>query len=1005
MTATPHVLAEKVKNPLRDDVALQVAGMQHGLNNSWHMSDNVPIGKAFEGELHLLGGATILVAGGDAPAGAMQPRRLALLAILAEAYPHPVSRDRLVGLLWPEQTSTGARRLLTQALYVLRRELGDGVIRASAIDLVFHPPMLRSDLIEFRDALRAGDVASAAALYRGPFLDGLYIKGAPEFERWSDNARHQLLADFRALLDAQAEAAETAGDLVTARRWRERLVSLMPFDSATMLRYVDLLSKAGDPGSALSAVTAYARRMQTELDLPADPAILERASRLQAAGEARSPAAATPAPAPAPAPALAGSGQPAPASVPAQREAPRIETPSRWRRLVGAAVVAATAWMVVRSASAPAATTGRIPPATPAPATPIRHVRIAPWLVHGDSAGVSALLDLVGDALVTGASGANGVVVERAASGDVTSRDRAAPGQVALGATMDLSGNQLRIELDRPGAQSRLIVTGTRDSVLAMADQLTRELVTALYAELGETTRESALRGTHSTRALRSYLDGEMALRRGDFGSAWNAFREATLLDTHFSAAWYRRAIAAEYTQRTQDADSAVVEALANARQLTTRDRDLYVGYASWREGDGQRSEANFRELVSRNRFDRDAWFQLAEVLFHGAGLLGYSMDDATDAWRTVIALDSSNFEAIVHGFRTEARARNAVALRSLRHRLELLGATGAVAGESRVLAAHGIGTDEELAAIGPLVDSLPDYSLFYVHSMLAGMLGDPLRATPYAQRLTAPTRPRTVRAQGHIALAHLAVARGRFSEAWRELDLAAPLDPVPAAWARAYFATLPFAESRAADRIAARRSLDGLRGITGGGLPLSLELAVDVPASTLITAYHRALLMVAEGEAPVPLSCDERSIPRVRSLCPDLQFGVNVAAGLRRKSFASDEAMIDRFVPRVPYQFAGRSTYFSRTRERWLRAEALMRAGQDAAAEKAFASIALGARLDYIYLAPSLVRRGQLLEKLGKQAEAAARYREAAALLRDAEPEMYALRDIARAGAQRTVK
>lgn len=75
------------------------------------------------------------------------------------------------------------------------------------------------------------------------------------------------------------------------------------------------------------------------------------------------------------------------------------------------------------------------------------------------------------------------------------------------------------------------------------------------------------------------------------------------------------------------------------------------------------------------------------------------------------------------------------------------------------------------------------------------------------------------------------------------------------------------------------------------------------------------------------------------------------------------------------------------------------MTSARDALADKAFASIALGARLDYVYLAPSLVRRGQLAERTGRRADALGHYRQAMELLADTEAELRPLRNLAEAG------
>ncbi|HEX4933963.1 MAG TPA: hypothetical protein VFV33_12330, partial [Gemmatimonadaceae bacterium] len=104
-------------------------------------------------ELHLLGGASISGADEQLVSGAAaQPRRIAVLAVLADAWPAPVTRDRLVGLIWPDQDDQGAKRLLTQALYALRRELGD-FTRGAGRDVALDADALRVDLIEFRRAL------------------------------------------------------------------------------------------------------------------------------------------------------------------------------------------------------------------------------------------------------------------------------------------------------------------------------------------------------------------------------------------------------------------------------------------------------------------------------------------------------------------------------------------------------------------------------------------------------------------------------------------------------------------------------------------------------------------------------------------------------------------------------------------------------------------------------------------------------------------------------------
>src|SRR5687767_1973831 len=58
-----------------------------------------------------------------------QPKRLALLAVLALAHPHGfVRRDALLPLFWPELDEDRARAALRRAVYFLRQALGKKAI-------------------------------------------------------------------------------------------------------------------------------------------------------------------------------------------------------------------------------------------------------------------------------------------------------------------------------------------------------------------------------------------------------------------------------------------------------------------------------------------------------------------------------------------------------------------------------------------------------------------------------------------------------------------------------------------------------------------------------------------------------------------------------------------------------------------------------------------------------------------------------------------------------------
>jgi tetratricopeptide (TPR) repeat protein len=579
---------------------------------------------------------------------------------------------------------------------------------------------------------------------------------------------------------------------------------------------------------------------------------------------------------------------------------------------------------------------------------------------------------------------------------------------------------RLDAELRRTDGSVRPVVVtadGPRDSVIALTERIAVGLLPALYPAHGEPVQGRIPARFTNAAVVRRLLDGETALRRGELDSAFVAFRAATELDPSQGWSWYRRAIAAEGSHRGEDADRSADEADARAGSLDGRERKLVHGYALWRAGDARGAESIFRSLVQEDSRDREAWYQLAEIAYHAGPLLGRRLDDAGDPWRQVVALDSGDAEALIHALRLAARARDSGDVSALLRRMRANGMSNASLVESRVIAAFAVGDRDAMASARHDLDTLPSWSLGFLDGVVGGLLEQPAAAEEIARRLTRDGHPEAVQGEGHLALAHLALARGRWRDASRELDRAATHDPVAAAWARANFTTLPFLSSPPPVRELAARTLAAAPALPSSA-PLYLQLAVDAPATALIQRYLNGLLLLGDGKrisaslekdaagALTAMDCLDAALSASsRSLCDDLQRGLR-AEGLRRAGHP-DSALIvvESLHMKVPYQFAGRSIFFARTRERYLHAELLARAGRLEEAYAWYGAVPNGSWMDYVYLAPTHVRRGQLAERMGRREVAAAHFRKALELWPEPDPEMSALRREASEGLARLAR
>src|SRR5690348_504009 len=126
--------------------------------------------------LRLLGPVSLAGPDGGFARRASQQRRLALLALIATGAGGSTSRDRLLGLLWPDRDDRTARHLLADSLYVLRQTLGDEAIVATGDSLRLSGDLMWTDVGEFRQAVDDGRWSDALAVYRGDFLDGFYVR-------------------------------------------------------------------------------------------------------------------------------------------------------------------------------------------------------------------------------------------------------------------------------------------------------------------------------------------------------------------------------------------------------------------------------------------------------------------------------------------------------------------------------------------------------------------------------------------------------------------------------------------------------------------------------------------------------------------------------------------------------------------------------------------------------------------------------------------------------------
>lgn len=231
--------------------------------------------------LQTFGGVSLYRGDENLTGAVTQRRRLGILVLLAASGATGLSRDKLLAFLWPEADAASARHVLNQLLYAQRRQVGDEALFQGRKTLRLNPSVMTSDVEEFERALEAHELEVAASLYRGPFLDGFFLKDAPEFERWADAQRGRLARRAVDAFTTLAAGSAGRGDHRSAAGWWRRAVEVDPFDSQIALGLVVCLAAGGDRAGALVVARQHEELLRKELGVAPAPALDEIVARLR----------------------------------------------------------------------------------------------------------------------------------------------------------------------------------------------------------------------------------------------------------------------------------------------------------------------------------------------------------------------------------------------------------------------------------------------------------------------------------------------------------------------------------------------------------------------------------------------------------------------------------------------------------------------------------------------------------------------------------------------------
>jgi hypothetical protein len=330
--------------------------------------------------------------------------------------------------------------------------------------------------------------------------------------------------------------------------------------------------------------------------------------------------------------------------------------------------------------------------------------------------------------------------------------------------------------------QAQASVEGPTDSLTVLIDQLAAQL---LALEAGEEDQRLGALTSTSLSALRAYLEGQAAYRRGSYSEADQHFERALESDSTFALAALGWVSSSWWSPGFEQFNRARQAAWALRGRLSPRDRTLLEAWAGPRypQTSAWAEHLEKWELAIAAAPDRpEPWYEAGDVYFHYGPLLGVSdyWDRAEARFRRASELDSTFAAPLGHLLELAAIHGDTAQIRSLERAYAAVDSAGDTSSFLEWRAASVLGDRAALAALHERFPQLEGASLNRIIGMAQLYDSTLAEADLAASVLARRTGTRTERWEWLLTLHSLALNRGRPQEARRLIEEWAEVEGSP---------------------------------------------------------------------------------------------------------------------------------------------------------------------------------------------------------------------------------
>ena len=440
-------------------------------------------------------------------------------------------------------------------------------------------------------------------------------------------------------------------------------------------------------------------------------------------------------------------------------------------------------------------------------------------------------------------------------------------------------------------------------------------------------------------------------------------FQAAAAADPSFALAYYRLAAAAAGCALPDLAREFADQSDRHRVRLSPHDHLVLSAQRAWLSGAVGEAESLYATTTGTYPDDVEAWFHLGDLLFHSNPLRGRSAVEAKQPFRKVLALEPDHLAAMVHLARIAAIEGRRDEMLDLIARILRESPEGDQALAMRALRAHAARDPEGIEQVVRDLDSARAVTVAIAFADVALYSDNLDGAEALARRFLEVARLSELRALCHIQLAHLAAARDRWDQAWKELEAAQRLDHAWGLETRGLLATLPFAPADPA-------RLRDLRAELG-----AWDTAAVPPSHFVVFAMHNDLHEVIRQYLLGLAALRSEELPEAAGHAAALArsatgdggltdcLSAELSAAVARAQGRSGEALglLERSRPRLWFQLTVASPFFSLASRRFLQAELLREVGRVDEAAGWYGSIAQRSPYELVFARVAAERVGAM--------------------------------------------